>query len=87
MVELNRIVVFAEIEGAKTGLYELAKFRRQYDLSDYYLLHVTEAHFLSETGAVEQALQSYSKALSLTENKSIRRFLERRIEELKVKHH
>lgn len=84
VVELNRIVVLAEIEGAESGLVELENFRQNYDLNGSYLLDLTEAHFLSETGAHKQAVESYTKALNLTENRSIRRFLEKKINELKT---
>jgi RNA polymerase sigma-70 factor (ECF subfamily) len=87
VVELNRIVALAEIEGAKLGLSELEKLRLGYDLSDYYLLHATEAHFLSEIGAHEKALSSYTLALHLAENNSVKRFLKRKMESLRVNYH
>jgi RNA polymerase sigma factor (sigma-70 family) len=85
VVELNRIIALAKIEGGETGLLELKKFEKDQSLKDYNLFHITLATFLSETGDYAKALDSYSKAIALTQNEIVLRFLCKRMDLLKLK--
>lgn len=82
VVELNRMIVYARINGCREGLDELKKFGDDNRLKGYNLFHVTLAHFLSETGDTAGARASYERALTLTRNEPVRRFLAKKIESL-----
>jgi len=82
VVELNRVIVLAKIHGAEKALEELNKFEKDHKLKEHNLFYITRAHFLAETGEKLQAISSYQKALELTHNEPIRRFLDKKIEAL-----
>lgn len=82
VVELNRMIVYAKVNGYGKGPEELKKFGEDNRLKNYNLFHVTMAHFLAETGDKERARASYEKALALTRNEPVRRFLIKKIENL-----
>lgn len=79
VVELNRIIVLANIHGAKKALEELCKFEEGHKLKDNNLFHITRAHFLAETGKNAEAISSYKTAINLTHNEPVRRFLNKKI--------
>jgi RNA polymerase sigma-70 factor (ECF subfamily) len=82
VVELNRLIVYARINGYRQGLEELLKFGEDDRLKNYHLFHVTRAHFLAEIGDTFGARASYKKAVTLTRNEPVRRFLTKKIESL-----
>lgn len=82
VVELNRIVVLAKMNGAGAGLERLTWLQKNHDIVAYNLFHITKAHFLTEIGDPEGAIDSYKTALSLTNNSSVRRFLDRKVKSL-----
>jgi RNA polymerase sigma-70 factor (ECF subfamily) len=84
VVELNRMIVYAKVNGYREGLEELIKFGEDDRLKNYNLFHVTMAHFLAETGDTRGARESYEKAITLTRNEPVRRFLTKKIEFLDV---
>ena len=53
------------------------------ELSDYHLLHATRADLCRRLGKFPEALGSYQRALELAHQEPERRFIERRIVELK----
>jgi RNA polymerase sigma-70 factor (ECF subfamily) len=79
IVELNRMIVHAQVHGYREALDELNKFGADNRLKNYNLFHVTRAHFLVETGLFEEARKSYEGALLLTRNEAVRRFLQKKI--------
>jgi RNA polymerase sigma-70 factor (ECF subfamily) len=83
VVELNRIIVLAKINGSSAGLRELRRIENDPRIRDYNLLYATKAQFLSELGKDEAAADSYRQAIQLTKNESVLRFLRRRIEDLR----
>jgi RNA polymerase sigma-70 factor (ECF subfamily) len=83
IVELNRMIVHAQVYGYREALDELNKFGADNRLKNYNLFHVTRGHFLAETGQESQARESYEQALTLTRNEPIRRFLQKKIAALK----
>jgi RNA polymerase sigma-70 factor (ECF subfamily) len=82
VVELNRMIVHAKVNGYREGLEELIKFGEDDRLKNYNLFYVTMAHFLAETGDTRGARASYEKAIELTRNEPVRRFLSKKIENL-----
>jgi RNA polymerase sigma-70 factor (ECF subfamily) len=85
IVELNRIIVLSKIHGAKKALMELESLEKSGKLKDHNLFYTTYAHFLGELGENDRAVASYRKAAALTQNEPIRRFLEKKIQELETR--
>ena len=71
VVELNRAVALAEVDGVNTALASIDAL----PLDSYYLLHAVRADFLRRLGRVEQAAAEYGAALELTDNEAERAFL------------
>jgi RNA polymerase sigma-70 factor (ECF subfamily) len=78
VVELNRAVAVAEVEGPAAALEIVDAL----ELDDYQYLHSTRADLLRRLGRAEEARVAYERALELADDGSERRFLERRIREL-----
>jgi RNA polymerase sigma-70 factor, ECF subfamily len=78
VVELNRAVAVAEVDGPEAALAIVDSLA----LDDYQYLHSTRAELLRRLGRVEQARASYRRALELANAEPERRFLERRLAEL-----
>ena len=78
VVELNRAIAVAEVEGPEAGL----RIVDQLGLDDFRYLHSTRADLLRRLGRTEEARDAYRRALALTENAAERRFVERRLTEL-----
>ena len=78
VVELNRAVAVAEIEGPDAALEIVDAL----SLDDYQYLHSTRADLLRRLGRADEARASYRRALELARAEPERRFLERRLAEL-----
>jgi RNA polymerase sigma-70 factor (ECF subfamily) len=78
VVELNRAVALAEVDGPERALQIVDALA----LDDYQYLHSTRADLLRRLGRTEEARVAYGRALELARNETERRFLERRIEDL-----
>ena len=78
VVELNRAIAVAEIEGPGAGL----KLLEDLPLQDYLYLHSTRAELLRRLGDQREARTAYERALALVHSEAERRFLERRLGEL-----
>ena len=78
IVELNRAVAIAEVEGPDAALRIVDRLA----LDDYRYLHSTRAELLSRLGRTDDARTAYRRALTLTRDAAERRFYERRIDEL-----
>jgi RNA polymerase sigma-70 factor (ECF subfamily) len=81
VVALNRAVAVAMAEGPAAALPLVDALKPQ--LHDYHLYHATRADLLRRLNRTEEALTSYERALELTTSDSDRRFLTRRISELR----
>jgi RNA polymerase sigma-70 factor (ECF subfamily) len=79
VVELNRAVAVAETEGPEAALALLGRL----ELADYRYLHSTRADLLRRLGRDDEAASEYARALELTHEPTERRFLERRLQELR----
>jgi RNA polymerase sigma-70 factor (ECF subfamily) len=82
IVELNRAVAVAMVEGPQTGLTLIDALAK--DLESYHLLHAARADLLRRMGASADAVRSYARALELVSNDSERRYLERRLREVQA---
>src|SRR5262249_43213587 len=75
VVELNRAIAIAEIEGPDAGL----RIIDQLGLDDFRYLHSTRAELLRRLGRTDEARDAYRRARQLTDDGAERRFLERRL--------
>jgi RNA polymerase sigma-70 factor (ECF subfamily) len=80
VVALNRAVAVAMSAGPGAGLDEV---ERVTGLDDYHLLHATRADLLRRLERHEEAAAAYRRALELATNSVERRFLERRLSEVR----
>jgi RNA polymerase sigma-70 factor, ECF subfamily len=79
VIELNRSVAVAEVEGADAALSLIEGL----DLDGYHLYHSVRADLLRRRGRDSEAALAYERALALTDNRAERDFLERRLRELR----
>lgn len=83
VVSLNRAVAVAMVNGPGQGLELIDALAATNDLENYHLLHAARADLLRRLGSRDEAAKSYARALALVTNDSERRFLERRLREVK----
>jgi RNA polymerase sigma-70 factor (ECF subfamily) len=77
VVELNRAIAVAEIDGPEAGLALVDRLA----LHDYRYFHSTRANLLQRLGRTDEAEREYRRALDSAPTEPERRFLEERIEE------
>jgi RNA polymerase sigma-70 factor (ECF subfamily) len=85
VVSLNRAVAIAMAHGPKPALELIEQLADSGELDDYHLLHAARADMLRRLGSIDEAAESYEAALALATNDGERRFLERRLRELRAK--
>jgi RNA polymerase sigma-70 factor, ECF subfamily len=83
VVELNRAAAVAMRDGSEAGLKLVDAILARGDLENYHLAHSARADLCRRLGRAEEARASYERALTLTRQEPERRFLERRLEELR----
>jgi len=83
VVELNRAVAVAMRDGPASGLSLIDAILARGDLTDYYLAHSARADLCRRLGRTADAIAAYERALHLTRQEPERRFLERRLRELR----
>jgi RNA polymerase sigma-70 factor (ECF subfamily) len=81
VIALNRAVAVAMRDGPHAGLAIIETLSRY--LPNYHLLHAVRADLCRRLGKKNDALAAYRRALELARQEPERRFLERRIDELK----
>jgi len=84
VVALNRAVAVAMVDGAASGLTLVDELAASGALDGYHLLHAARADLLRRLGSFKDAETSYARALELATNDSERRFLERRLREVRA---
>ncbi len=84
IVALNRAVAVAMIDGPAAGLAIVDALAADGSLDDYHLLHAARADFARRLRSFTVAEKSYQRALELVGNDSERRFLERRLGEVRA---
>jgi len=83
VVDLNRAAAVAMRDGPQAGLALIDAILARGDLADYQLAHSARADLCRRLGKTDEARASYRRALELTRQQPQRRFLERRLRELK----
>ncbi len=78
VVELNRAVAVAEVDGAEAGLALVERL----DLDGYRYFHAARGELLRRLGRPDDAADAYRRALELTTDDAERRHFEQRIGEL-----
>jgi RNA polymerase sigma-70 factor, ECF subfamily len=75
VVELNRAIAVAEMDGAEAGLTLVDRL----DLDGYQYFHSTRADLLRRLDRADEARTEYERALELAHTEPERRFLQRRL--------
>ena len=83
VVELNRAVAVAMHDGPTAGLALVDAILASGELADYHLAHSARADLLRRLGRAADAIAAYERALTLATQEPERRFIERRINELR----
>ncbi len=83
VVELNRAVAVAMRDGPSAGLALIEAILARGDLQDYHLAHAAQADMCRRLGKTDQARTAYTRALALARQGPERRFLERRLAQLR----
>ncbi|MEX2222504.1 MAG: RNA polymerase sigma factor [Candidatus Rokuibacteriota bacterium] len=83
VVELNRAAAVAMRDGPQAGLALIDALLARGDLPDYPLAHSARAELCRRLGRRADARAAYERALGLTRQEPQRRFLERRLSELR----
>ncbi|HEU4424509.1 MAG TPA: DUF6596 domain-containing protein [Pilimelia sp.] len=82
VVELNRAVAVAMVDGPAAGLVLLDALVADQRLASYHLLPAARADLLRQLGRTAEAAQAYRDALELVGNETEREFLRGRLAEL-----
>jgi RNA polymerase sigma-70 factor (ECF subfamily) len=83
VVELNRAVAVAMRDGPAAGLALIDVIMSGGELNHYHLAHAARADLCRRLGRKAEAKASYERALALAQQEPERRFLRRRLAELK----
>ena len=83
VVELNRAAAIAMRDGPEAGLALVEAILSRGDLADYHLAHSAKADLCRRLGRTADATAAYERALELTTQAPERRFIERRLTELR----
>ena len=83
IVSLNRAAAVAMVAGPQAALALIDALAAAGDLDRYHLLHAARAELLRRLGAPMEAARSYARALEVVTNDAERRFLERRLREVR----
>jgi RNA polymerase sigma-70 factor (ECF subfamily) len=83
VVELNRAAAVSMRDGPAAGLTLIDAILDRGDLAGYHLAHSARADLCRRLGLTTEARASYARALALARQEPERRFLERRLREMK----
>jgi RNA polymerase sigma-70 factor, ECF subfamily len=83
VIELNRAVAIAMRDGPEAGLDLIDAILAHGNLAGYHLAHAARADLCRRLGRTAEARAAYEQALNLTQQGPERRFLERRLADLK----
>ena len=84
IVTLNKTIALAKVKDAESGLSELQNLKKDLSLSNYLPFYITLGELQTETGRNSEAVDSYEKAVELSGNEAIRRFLQKKMQEIKT---
>lgn len=83
IIALNRAVAVAMRDGPAIGLEQIDAILARGDLDDFHLAHAARADLCRRLGRSADARVSYQRALKLARQEPERRYLERRLAELR----
>jgi RNA polymerase sigma-70 factor (ECF subfamily) len=83
VIELNRAAAIAMRDGPAAGLAIVDAIMTRGDLDGYHLAHSARADLCRRLGRIAEARTAYQRALELARQEPERRFLERRLKELR----
>lgn len=83
VTDLNRAVAIAMRDSAEAGVLAIDAILERGELRDYHLAHAARADLCRRLGRTSEARESYQRALALATQEPERRFLERRLRELR----
>jgi RNA polymerase sigma-70 factor (ECF subfamily) len=84
VVELNRAVAIAMRDGPDAGLALVDAILTRGELADYHLAHSARAELCRRLGRIPESISSYERSLALATQSPERRFIERRLAELRA---
>jgi RNA polymerase sigma-70 factor (ECF subfamily) len=84
VVRLNRAAAVGMAEGPGRGLELIAEVEGLEGMESYHVLHAAKADLLRRAGDYARAAQAYERALELARNAGERRFLEKRLAEVRL---
>jgi RNA polymerase sigma factor (sigma-70 family) len=82
VVALNRAVALAKVKGPESGIEAVEAIKNRGELASYYLLYAVLGEFEVQLRHFEAAAGHFRKALQLTELKSERIFLSKKVREI-----
>ena len=82
IIELNRAVAIAMVEGPRAGLKLLDQIERTAKLKDYQPFYAAQADLFRRAGLLEAAVNAYTKAIALSDNEIEQAYLKRRLTEV-----
>ncbi len=85
VVAVNRAIAVAELRGAAAGLEALDALAEDARLAAYQPYWAVRAALLARTVDIEAADSAYERAIGLEADPAVRRFLERRLAELRAR--
>lgn len=83
VIRLNRAVAIAMRDGPAAGLALIDDIMQETALTDYFWLYAAQADLLRRQGETAAAITAYQKALSLTQLEPERRYLQKRLDEIR----
>ena len=84
VIELNRTVAIAMRDGPEAGLALIDAILVRGDLTDYHLAHAARGDLFRRLGNSMEAIAAYERALELATQEPERRFIIRRLDELRL---
>ncbi len=84
VVELNHAVAVAMVDGPAAALLLVDAIHARGELSDYHLLYAVRADLLRRVGKIDAAARDYRRALALATLEPERRFIQKRLSELRA---
>jgi len=83
VVELNRAAAIAMRDGPEHGLALIDQLLAAGELTDYHVAHAARADLCRRLGRTEDAISAYERALALVTQEPERRFLAKRLREMR----
>jgi RNA polymerase sigma-70 factor (ECF subfamily) len=84
VIELNRAAAVAMRDGPEAGLALIDAILVRGDLTEYYLAHAARGDLCRRLGRTLEAIAAYERALELATQEPQRRFIGRRLDELRL---